>query len=576
MLVYIRKDSGVLFPIKAKDIPIGLHKRGQQSRDAVRARLRDYCESKLYARFGAYTEEKMASSDLEEDLFSLRNATEFRISRNDTCDDLYTEVARHTGRKRGFFRIWGFTHRKNGTARPSGIIPDSEDELVSDYARADSVINRIFVEDTTEQPDSFNKETHGLLFLLSYEPLPTSERLSYLGCQVVCFEDRLEKVAEMSRILAGIPLDSRLAMFDIVRLSCVDPLPLHKTIKDLQLRTGDINVIQAIPNDSDAKEMRYPCVQSWFSYLEDRTTVSFRKLSQPDVEIIRVKMLKHYSYEEVTNNLAKELGDPSVNARNIRLTGCKDYVNGPQITPFKLGDNLTLKSMLMHLASNGQERLSGILYYEVLKKPLEEIENERVLDVVWMPMDMQTPEKVTLRVDRKGKVANLLSQVAEKYPSQKGGSGKYRLLEVFRGKVYKEYASDSPISAIPETRGQKTVYRVEEKTFREDKMNDDDVRIQVVHLTNETSEKFFGSPFYLVVSKDTKLIDVKKEIQKRLDVPYNDFAKYKFAFISSVSVKLATNDNAIIDDLMGTFEYFGIIHQDKKPPSITGSITIKK
>ena len=576
MLVYIRKESDVLFPIKAKDVPLSLHKRGQQAREAVRARLRDYCESRLYARFGAYTEERMASADLEEDLFSLRNAIEFRISRNDTCEDLYEEVARHTGRKVGSFRIWGFTHRKNGTARPSGVILDSPDKLVSDYARADSVLNRIFVEDTTDLPESFNKDTHGLLFLLGYEPLATTGRLSYLGCQVVCFEDRLEKVAEMSRILAGIPFDSKLAMFDIVRLSCVDPLPLHKTIRDLQLRTGDINVVQAIPNSTDAAKVRYPCVQNWFAHLEDRITVSFRKLSQPDVEVSRLKLLKRYSYKEVTNALAKALNDPVIPAQNIRLTGCKDYVNGPQAKPLKIGDNLTLKGMLMHLASNGQERLSGILYYEVLKRPLEEIENERILDVVWMPMDMRCPEKVTLRVDRKGKISDVLSQIAELYPSQENGSGKYRLLEVFRGKMYKEYAADSPISVIPETRGQKTVYRVEEKTFREDKMGEDDSRIQVVHMTNESSEKFYGSPFYLVVSKDTKLSDVKREIQKRLDVPYEDFAKYKFAFISSVSVKLATNDNTVIGDLIGTFEYFGIIHQDKKTSSIGGITTIKK
>lgn len=564
MLVYIRKKSDVLFPIKPKDIPLNLHKRGQQSRNVVRTRLRDYCESKLYARFCVYTEERMASADLEEDLFSLRNTTEFRISHSGTCEDLYAEVARHTGRRKGSFRIWNFTHRRNGTERPSEIIPDSADKLVSDYAKADSFSNRIFIEDTTETPDSFNYETHILLFLLSYEPLPTSGKLSYLGCQVVSFDDRLAKVAEMSRVLAGIPSDSKLAMFDIVRLSCVDPLPLHKTIRKLQIRTGDINVVQAIPLDSDAANMRYPCIQNWFAHLEDRTTVSFRKLSQPDVEISRLKLLKRHSYQEVTDALAKALNDPAINARNIRLTGCKDYVNGPQTTHLKLGDNLTLRNMLMHLAPNGQERLSGILYYEVLKRPLEEIENERILDVVWMPMDMRKPEKVVLRVDRKGKIADLLGQVAELYPSQEGGSGKYRLLEVYHGRVYKEYASDSPISVIPETRGQKTMYRVEEKTLREDKMSDDDVRIQVVHLANESSEKFFGSPFYLVVGKNTKLSDVKKEIQKRLDVSFDDFAKYKFAFISSVSLKLSTNDNVIIDDLMGSFEYFGLIHQDKK------------
>lgn len=581
MLVYIREKSNMLFHIKAKEIPLHLHKRAQQSRDAIRARLRDYCESRMYARFGAYTEERMSGTEIDEDLFALRNATEFRVNREGTTADLYAEVARRTGRREGTFRVWSFIHRKNGTDRPKDIIPNAPDVPLTRFAKSDVSITRVFVEDSTEPPENFHKDINGLVFLCHYEPLAETGRLTYVGCHVIYFGDRMERIAEMARSAAGIPPNSKIAMFDLVRTSRVDILPLHKTVEDLKLRTGDVIAIQAVPSDAEAEGMRYPCIEGWFEYLDDRTTVSFRELSHTDTETARVQMLKKNTYSEVTAALAKALSNggssSSVDGKNIRLTGCKDYGNGPRKMPFTLSENVTLKTMLEHTVQGGQIRLSGVLYYEVLQRTLAEVENERVVDVVWMPMDMHGAEKITLRVARAGKIASILEQVAAAHPSQPGGAGKYRLLEVYRGKVYKEYSADAPLSGIPETRSQNTVYRVEEKTLREDKMGENDVRIQVVHLANESSETFFGSPFYLVVGKEAKLGAVKEEVQKRLGASDEDFAKCKFAFITSTSHKPATNDDDAIGDLVGTFEYFGIVHQDKKSAAaLAGSISGKK
>ncbi|KAK9128012.1 hypothetical protein Syun_016809 [Stephania yunnanensis] len=87
-----------------------------------------------------------------------------------------------------------------------------------------------------------------------------------------------------------------------------------------------------------------------------------------------------------------------------------------------------------------------------------------------------------------------------------------RLLEVFYHKIYK----------IPE----------EEKN-----LGPHDRLIHVYHFTkdpsqNQTQVQNFGEPFFLIIHEGETLAEVKVRIQKKLQVPEEEFSKWKFAFLS--------------------------------------------
>ncbi|MCD9646611.1 ubiquitin carboxyl-terminal hydrolase 13 [Datura stramonium] len=61
--------------------------------------------------------------------------------------------------------------------------------------------------------------------------------------------------------------------------------------------------------------------------------------------------------------------------------------------------------------------------------------------------------------------------------------------------------------------------------------------IHVYHFNKEASQnqmqiQNFGEPFLLVIHESETLADVKMRIQKKLQVPDEEFSKWKFAFLS--------------------------------------------
>ncbi|XP_020967676.1 ubiquitin carboxyl-terminal hydrolase 13 [Arachis ipaensis] len=81
----------------------------------------------------------------------------------------------------------------------------------------------------------------------------------------------------------------------------------------------------------------------------------------------------------------------------------------------------------------------------------------------------------------------------------------------------------------------------------------------------------FGDPFFLVVHEGETLADVKLRIQKKLQVPDEEFSKWKFAFLSLGRPEYLQDSDVVSSrfqrrDIYGAWEqYLGLEHTDNAP-----------
>ena len=95
------------------------------------------------------------------------------------------------------------------------------------------------------------------------------------------------------------------------------------------------------------------------------------------------------------------------------------------------------------------------------------------------------------------------------------------------------------------------------------------------HFAKETGQnqqvQNFGEPFFLVIHEGETLEEIKNRIQKKLHVSDEDFAKWKFAFMSMGRPEYLQDTDVVYNrfqrrDVYGAFEqYLGLEHADTTP-----------
>ncbi|XP_060184871.1 ubiquitin C-terminal hydrolase 13-like [Lycium barbarum] len=118
--------------------------------------------------------------------------------------------------------------------------------------------------------------------------------------------------------------------------------------------------------------------------------------------------------------------------------------------------------------------------------------------------------------------------------------------------------------------------RAEEIPEEEKNLGPNDRLIHVYHFTKETAQnqmqiQNFGEPFLLVIYEGETLAQVNVRILKKLQVPDEEFAKWKFAFLS-LGRPAYLEDSDILSnrfqrrDVYGAWEqYLGLEHPDNAP-----------
>jgi len=333
----------------------------------------------------------------------------------------------------------------------------------------------------------------------------------------------------------------------------VDILKPTDTFEKAELSNGDIVIFHKTLSETEASaaQMKFPRAPEYFRYMVNRTTVRFRELAAPREDKHVLQLAKDNSYDEVVTALGNIL---NIDPFKIRLTQHSSMYNSPRSYPIKHSERQNLLQMLSYLQPRA---CSDILYYELLDRPIQELENNKLLKISWFTPKVIHQGTHQVLVPKTARFSDVIAKLKEQLPEEPGD---IRIMEVHYNKINRNLSPDEPVS------GHTEYSSLRAELIAEDEQVKGANRIQVVHFYHDPPmTHFFGDPFYFVIHKGEKLGEVKKRIQQKLDITDEEFAKWKFALVHAYLGKSRSlvDDDTILSNFMSS-EFLGIEHAPKR------------
>ncbi|CAN1747843.1 Ubiquitin C-terminal hydrolase 12 [Linum perenne] len=418
----------------------------------------------------------------------------------------------------------------------------------------------------TAPPDRTKEDI--LLFFKLYDPL--KEELRYIGSLFVKGSGKPMDILTKLNEMAGYASDQEIEIYEEIKFEphvMCEPIDKKISFRSSQLEDGDIVCYQKPPppGPGSGEPCRYPDVPSFLEYVHNRQVVRFRSLEKPKEDEFSLELSKLHTYDDVVERVAGHLSldDPS----KIRLTSHNCYSQQPKPQPIKYRGLDHLSDMLVHY-----NQTSDILYYEVLDIPLPELQGLKTLKVAFHHASKEEVVIHTIRLPKQSTVGDVINDLKTKVELSHP-SAELRLLEVFYHKIYKIFPPNEKIENIND---QYWTLRAEEVPEEEKQIGPQDRLIHVYHFMKDTTQnqvqiQNFGEPFFLVIREGETLAEVKVRIQKKLQVPDEDFSKWKFAFLSLGRPEYLQDSDVVSTrfhrrDVYGAWEqYLGLEHADSAP-----------
>ncbi|KAG6401642.1 hypothetical protein SASPL_138506 [Salvia splendens] len=422
-----------------------------------------------------------------------------------------------------------------------------------------------------------------LLFFKLYDP--QKEELRYAGRLFVKSNGKPIEILTKLNELAGFAPDQEIELFEEIKFEpsvMCERLDKLASFRFSQIEDGDIICFQKSPPPETDVQVRFPDVPSYLEYVKNRQIVHFRALERPKEDEFCLELAKNHTYDDVVERVAQHLSldDPS----KIRLTPHNCYSQQAKPNPIKYRSVDHLIDMLIHYNQVGlilayawdncdcEWRISDILYYEVLDIPLPELQCLKTLKVAFHHATKDEATILNIRLPKPSTVGDVLNEIKTKVELSQPNA-ELRLLEVFYHKIYKIFPTHEKIENIND---QYWTLRAEEIPEEEKNLGQNNRLIHVYHFTKETAQnqvqvQNFGEPFFLVIHEGETLAEVKARIQKKLQVPDEEFSKWKFAFLSLGRPEYLEDSDIVSTrfqrrDVYGAWEqYLGLEHSDTTP-----------
>ncbi|KAF9680759.1 hypothetical protein SADUNF_Sadunf06G0155000 [Salix dunnii] len=559
MLVYIRESDKdkIICNVDEKDIAEHLRIRLKKEQEEKEDKRRYKAQAHLYTIIKVARDEDLKGQigkDIYFDLVDHDKVHNFRIQKQMQFSLFKEEVAKEFGIPVQFQRFWIWAKRQNHTYRPNRpLTPQEEAQSVGQLREVSNKTHnaelKLFLEIELGldlcpiAPPGKTKEDI-LLFFKLYDP--EKQELRYVGRLFVKSSGKpIEILAKLNQ-MAGFAPDEEIELYEEIKFEpCVmcEHLDNRASFRTSQIEDGDIICFQKSPPLEKEEDCRYPDVPSYLEYVHNRQIVHFRSLEKPKEEDFCLELSKIHTYDDVVERVARQIGldDPS----KIRLTSHNCYSQQPKPQPIKYRGVEHLSDMLVHY-----NQTSDILYYEVLDIPLPELQGLKNLKVAFHHATKDEVVIHNIRLPKQSTVGDVINELKTKVELSHPNA-ELRLLEVFYHKIYK----------IPE----------EEKN-----LGPQDRLIHVYHFTKESGQnqmqvQNFGEPFFLVIHEGETLAQVKLRIQKKLQVPDEEFAKWKSAFLSLGRPEYLQDSDVVFTrfqrrDVYGAWEqYLGLEHPDNTP-----------
>ncbi|XP_047152694.1 ubiquitin C-terminal hydrolase 13-like isoform X2 [Vigna umbellata] len=581
MLVYIRESDKdkIICNVDEKDIAAHLRERLKKEQEEKEHKKKEKAEAHLYTIIKVAHDEDLKSQigkDIYFDLVDHDKVRSFRVQKQTTFNLFKDEVAKEFNVPVQFQRYWIWAKRQNHTYRPNRpLTPAEEAQSVGQLREVSNKVHnaelKLFLEvemgmDSCPIAPPEKTKDDILLFFKLYDP--EKEELRYVGrIFVKCTGKPLEILSRLNE-MAGYDPEEDIALYEEIKFEpnvMCEPIDKKVTFRTSQLEDGDIICFQKASSMDSGENVRYPDVPSYLEYVHNRQVVHFRSLDRPKEDDFFLEMSRLFTYDDVVERVAQQLGldDPS----KIRLTPHNCYSQQPKPQPIKYRGVEHLSDMLVHY-----NQTSDILYYEVLDIPLPELQGLKTLKVAFHHAIKDEVVIHTIRLPKQSTVGDVLDDLKTKVELS-DPEAELRLLEVFYHKIYKVFPPNEKIENIND---QYWTLRAEEIPEEEKNLGSHDRLIHVYHFTKDTAQnqmqiQNFGEPFFLVIHEGETLAEIKVRIQKKLQVPDDEFGKWKFAFLSLGRPEYLQDSDIVSSrfqrrDVYGAWEqYLGLEHTDNAP-----------
>eukprot|EP00897_Mesotaenium_endlicherianum_P006819 jgi/Mesen1/6165/ME000317S05299 len=522
MLVYIRQSDKdkIVCNVDEKDIAEHLQVRLKKEQEEKERKRKEKAEAHLYTVIKvtppqAVSFEANIGNDIHFDLVDHEKVQTFRIQKQMPFIAFKEVVAKELGIPTDCQRYWLWAKRQNHTYRPNRpLTPVEEQQTVGQLREASSKEKPVPVPPPERAKDEI------LLFFKLYDA--HKEELRYLGRMFVKYSCKPADLKPKICKMAGFAPTEELLMFegDFERGGKEVPRAhMHEIKFEPNVMCEPIDKKLTL-KASQLEDGDIICCQK---------VVSDERVRYPTVpqyleyvrnrQIVRFRRLEKFKDDEFSLELSKQHTYDDVVDRlaaqlglddpsKLRLTQHNCYSQQPKPPPVKYRGVDRLSDMLVHY-----NLTSDILYFEVqLSRPSAEL----------------------------------------------------RILEVFPRSEVIENIND-----------QYWTLRAEEVPAEEEEMGPQDRLIHVYHFTRDTSQNpmvhNFGDPFYMVVLESETLAEVKERIKAKLEVPDDEFAKWRFAFLSLGRPEYLQDSDVVASrfqkrDTYGAWEhYLGLEHTDTAP-----------
>ncbi|KAI5560637.1 hypothetical protein POPTR_016G064100v4 [Populus trichocarpa] len=580
MLVYIRESDKdkIICNVDEKDIAEHLRIRLKKEQEEKEDKRRYKAQAHLYTIIKVARDEDLKEQigkDIYFDLVDHDKVRNFRIQKQTQFSLFKEEVAKELGIPVQFQRFWIWAKRQNHTYRPNRpLTPQEEAQSVGQLREVSNKTHnaelKLFLEVELGldlrpiAPPEKTKEDI-LLFIKLYDP--EKQELRYVGRLFVKNSSKpIEILAKLNQ-MAGFASEEEIELYEEIKFEpCVmcEHLDKRASFRTSQIEDGDIICFQKSPPENEG-DCRNPDVPSYLEYVHNRQIVHFRSLEKAKEDDFCLELSKLHTYDDVVERVARQIGldDPS----KIRLTSHNCYSQQPKPQPIKYRGVEHLSDMLVHY-----NQTSDILYYEVLDIPLPELQGLKNLKVAFHHATKDEVVIHNIRLPKQSTVGDVINELKTKVELSHPNA-ELRLLEVFYHKIYKIFPPNEKIENIND---QYWTLRAEEIPEEEKNLGPQDRLIHVYHFTKESGQnqmqvQNFGEPFFLAIHEGETLAEVKMRIQKKLQVPDEEFAKWKFAFLSLGRPEYLQDSDVVFTrfqrrDVYGAWEqYLGLEHSDNTP-----------
>ena len=400
---------------------------------------------------------------------------------------------------------------------------------------------RVFIETSTrtEEPFFTPYAPYGAMIFFKFFDLPTGQ-LSYLGCEVFQETDLASEFLAVARRLLGVPETEELVLMEEIKPSRVDDVPLDQTLRDCELMSGDIIVVEKDYSEEERETFPWPYVADYYSDILNRVEVTFNfEEEQEDREPFSMVFPKTASYDEVAEKVGEKVGWEKDKIQFFSR-------HHSRVDPRKY---VTLGSMLGH----DNTKLS----IELLDISVHELMLMSIYMVTFVNPDT-TKRGEPMKVMLKGGVASDLLDEVKKRLGEEFEKKELRLISVNFSQIDKVLDPDMPLHYVSGTKQllveeipeDELVSEEEEEEEREeegDEGDDSDEFVSVegvgkkagrvlVNFGHFKAASYFisayGTPFVMKVGWEETVGEVKERVRVKLGIEEKDFEDWKIATVS--------------------------------------------